>query len=43
MGDFLPGHDQKLRSEIEKQVGGLLKLRELVERELGRSIKTKKK
>ena len=30
-GDFLPGHDQKLRVEIEKVAGGLLKLKELVE------------
>ena len=30
-GDFLPGHDQKLRSRIEKYVGGLLPLRDLVE------------
>lgn len=30
-GEFLPGHDQKLRSALERQVGGLLALRELVE------------
>ncbi|GLR25025.1 hypothetical protein [Limnobacter litoralis] len=30
-GDFLPGHDQKLRSELEKRVGGLIPLRMLVE------------
>ena len=29
--EFLPGHDQKLRSALERQVGGLLALRELVE------------
>jgi hypothetical protein len=30
-GDFLPGHDQRLRSSLEKRVGGLLALRTLVE------------
>jgi len=29
--DFLPGHDQKLRTEIEKRTGGLLQLRTLVD------------
>jgi len=29
-GQFLPGHDQKLRGELEQSVGGLLALRELV-------------
>jgi hypothetical protein len=29
-GIFAPGHDQKLRSELEKKVGGLLHLRDLV-------------
>ena len=28
--DFLPGHDQKLRTRLEHQVGGLLALQELV-------------
>lgn len=28
--NFLPGHDQKLRSELEKQVGSLLNLERLV-------------
>ena len=28
---FLPGHDQKLRIALEKQAGGLLPLRALVE------------
>ena len=37
-GDFLPGHDQKLRAAIEREIGGLLKLREFVEEKLGRSI-----
>ncbi len=27
---FLPGHDQKLRIELERRAGGLLALRELV-------------
>lgn len=30
-GDFLPGHDQRLRSALEKRVGGLLALRTLVD------------
>jgi hypothetical protein len=30
-GEFLPGHDQRLRVEVERVAGGLLKLRELVE------------
>ena len=29
--EFLPGHDQKLRVALERQVGGLLGLRDLVE------------
>lgn len=28
--EFLPGHDQKLRTALEAQVGGLLALRTLV-------------
>ena len=28
--EFLPGHDQKLRTSLEAQVGGLLALRSLV-------------
>ena len=28
--DFLPGHDQKLRTHLESEVGGLLALRSLV-------------
>ena len=31
IGVFLPGHDQKLRVGLERQVGGLLALRELVD------------
>lgn len=29
--EFLPGHDQKLRTRLEGRVGGLLKLRALVD------------
>lgn len=29
-GAFLPGHDQKLRTDLERRAGGLLALRELV-------------
>ncbi len=29
--DFLPGHDQKLRTSLEHRLGGLLSLRTLVE------------
>ena len=35
---YLPGHDQKLRLRIEKSVGGLGALKELVEEHLGRKI-----
>jgi hypothetical protein len=34
-GEFLPGHDQTLRTAIETQVGGLLELRALVEKTIG--------
>jgi hypothetical protein len=30
-GTFLPGHDQKLRTELERRVGGLSAMRTLVE------------
>lgn len=30
-GKFLPGHDSKLRAYIEKSVGGLLNLKEIIE------------
>lgn len=30
-GEFLQGHDQKLRAELERRVGGLISLRMLVE------------
>jgi len=29
--EFAPGHDQKLRTQLEARVGGLLTLRELVD------------
>jgi|HubBroStandDraft_1064217.scaffolds.fasta_scaffold141940_2 hypothetical protein len=31
VGSFKPGHDQKLRTALERRVGGLLALRLLVE------------
>ena len=31
VGSFKPGHDQKLRTDLERRVGGLLALRSLVE------------
>jgi hypothetical protein len=40
-GRFLPGHDQKLRAEIERQAGGLEELRRIVERALGTKIDLK--
>lgn len=30
-GHLLPGHDQRLRADIERRVGGLIRLRMLVE------------
>lgn len=30
-GDFIPGHDRILRTDLEKRVGGLLALRSLVD------------
>ena len=30
-GDFLPGHDQRLRADLERRVGGLISLRMMVE------------
>lgn len=30
-GKFLPGHDQRLRADLERRVGGLIHLRMLVE------------
>jgi hypothetical protein len=37
-GRFLPGHDQKLRAAIEREVGGLEELRHVVEKALARKI-----
>lgn len=34
----MPGHDQKLRAAIEAAVGGLIKLKEIAERETGKQI-----
>ncbi len=30
-GHFLPGHDQRLRADLERRAGGLISLRMLVE------------
>lgn len=30
-GTFLPGHEQRLRADLERRVGGLIQLRMLVE------------
>jgi hypothetical protein len=30
-GHFLPGHDQRLRADLERRIGGLIPLRMLVE------------
>ncbi|MGB5520238.1 MAG: hypothetical protein WBO73_17515 [Gammaproteobacteria bacterium] len=35
---WLPGHDQRLRAAIEREVGGLVELRRIVEELLHRSI-----
>jgi hypothetical protein len=37
-GLFLPGHDQRLRTVLESEVGGLLSLRTLVRRAQAYSI-----
>ena len=29
--EFLPGHDQKLRTQLEARVGGVLALRDLID------------
>ena len=39
-GKFRPGHDQKLRSAIEKAVGGLESLKVIVEKHVGREVST---
>ena len=38
---WLPGHDQKLRAAIEREVGGLVELRRIVEELLHKSIELK--
>ena len=30
-GNFLPGHDQRLRADLERRVGGLIPLQMLIE------------
>ena len=35
---WLPGHDQMLRAAIEREVGGLVELRRIIEERLHRSI-----
>ena len=30
-GQFMPGHDQRLRADLETRVGGILPLRQLVD------------
>jgi hypothetical protein len=37
-GDFLPGHDQRLRAILEEKAGGLLNLKRIVERALNETI-----
>ena len=37
-GDFLPGHDQRLRAILEEKVGGLLNLKRIVEKALNENI-----
>lgn len=37
-GEYMPGHDQKLRSAIEREVGGLANLRSIVEQHIGHTI-----
>jgi len=37
-GEFLPGHDSKLYSAIVDEVGGLIEIRKIVEKHLGRKI-----
>ena len=40
-GEWLPGHDQKLRAAIEAKVGGLVQLKKFVEGNLRCRIKVK--
>ncbi|OOZ43242.1 hypothetical protein [Solemya velum gill symbiont] len=39
-GTFLPGHDQKLRAAIEREVGGLESLKEIIEGIIGHEIES---
>lgn len=38
MTSWLPGHDQMLRAAIEREVGGLVELRRIIEELLQRGI-----
>ena len=38
-GDFIPGHDSKVMSAILDKVGGVIELRELIEKTLNCRIK----
>jgi hypothetical protein len=40
-GRYLPGHDQKLRAEIERRAGGLEELRRVVKKALDIRIEVK--
>ncbi|MBW1945830.1 MAG: hypothetical protein JRJ51_23815 [Deltaproteobacteria bacterium] len=40
-GEWLPGHDQKLRAAIEGKAGGLVSLKKLVEKTLRCRIKVR--
>lgn len=40
-GDFKPGHDSKTLSAILEHVGGVLDLKTLVEKHIGKTIKVK--
>ncbi len=38
-GEFLPGHDSKLYAAIVNEVGGLVEIRHIVEKAIGKKIK----
>ena len=40
-GEWLPGHDQRLRAAIEGKAGGLVNLKKLVEKSLRCRIKVR--
>jgi len=40
-GDFLPGHDARTLSAITDKVGGVIELRDLIEKTLKCKIKTR--